>query len=297
MLIANRQNIAGELSPKCFVTRSAGLDIYMVDAESAPRALTEIGRIRELEFRREGGGTGKDVDLDRYDLLSPRYRQLIAWDPQEEEIVAMYRFFRGADLGDSGGELASAEIFEFSPRFLSDYLPHTIELGRSVVNRSARRSYRGLFAVWSGLGALVREYSDARYFFGKFTVSPTLNSQLRRAMYAMLSQWCGGDSGLVSPRPDCQIFYDHAAWEQGVSFKDDLSRLVVFASGHGASIPPLVLSYARLTDKLQVFGTALNSQFGNVEETAILIPIEYISARIRQQFIDSYTSINPEIFA
>ena len=297
--IVKKREFVKAFIPEHFVTTSAGLDVYIIDAENAPAAMTEIGRIRELEFRSEGGGTGKDLDIDIYDLTSPRYRQLVAWDPEAEEIVAMYRFIRGAKVDPEKyqTQLSSAELFEFSPQFLTDYLPYTIELGRSVVNRSARHRHKGLFAVWSGLGALVREYSDTRYFFGKFTVFPSFNMHIRKVMYATLRYWCQDHSGLLNPRPHCQVSYDQANWKQGNSFRDDLNKLVKIAADYNSLVPPLVLSYARLTDQMKVFGTAINLHFGNVEETAILLPIEYIRPRIRHQFIDSYVSVNPRLFA
>ena len=288
------QSIAKELRPELFIAQSAGLDIYMVDAGSAPKIVREIGKIREREFRQEGGGTGKDLDLDDHDLSPPWYRQLLAWDAQEKEIVAMYRFFRGADVDDYQKQLASGKLFEFSPEFLRNYLSCTIELGRSVVNRSARRSYRGLFAIWSGLGALACEYPNTRYFFGKFTVFPDFHPQVRTAMYSMLKQWCG--NALVSPRHRHRVSYNPDSWKKGKSFRDDLSRLIRFSLDHETALPPLVLSYARLSDNMKVFGTAHNTAFGNVEETAILISIEHIYPHIRQKFIDSYTSINPQAF-
>lgn len=291
-------NLQKVFNPENFIVQLAGLNIHLIDAATSPLAMQAIGKIREREFRKEGGGTGKEIDVDRFDFEAPCYRQLVAWDPQVKEIVAVYRFLQGSavDPQKYQTQLASAELFEFSPSFLSDYLPRVIELGRSVVNRSAQRGHKGLFAIWAGLGALVREHSNAEYFFGKFTVSQRLPERLRRAMYAMLYYWRRGEENFIWPRAECRVDWDVTDWQPGKNFREDLSRLIALAADLEATIPPLVLTYVRLTDHIRVYGTAINAKFGNVEETAILIPIKHIRPKIRRNFIDSYISVNPGIF-
>jgi N-acyl-L-homoserine lactone synthetase len=132
------------------VTRFRDLEIYQIHASEAPATMREIGRIREVEFSRDGGGTGKELDIDQYDQLDYCF-QLLVWDPRHGEIVAFYRYLPLWLVPQNG--LANAtpgsRLFEFSDGFHDDIAPHFIELGRSVVNRDARRKILGLFAFWS----------------------------------------------------------------------------------------------------------------------------------------------------
>ena len=127
--------IEKELIPDKFmrVTNKGGNEIYIVTAHNSPNVMHEIGRLREITFRQAGGGTGKDTDIDNYDISEKPYKQLIVWNPDAKEIIGGYRYPLCNDLGyDDNGEpmLATARMFKFSDKFLNDYLPHTHELGR-----------------------------------------------------------------------------------------------------------------------------------------------------------------------
>ena len=174
--------IRQELTPDKLLraTNKGGNEIYVFHASTAPETMREIGRLREEAFRFYGGGTGRDCDVDEFDLADDGYRQLIVWDPAEGAILGGYRFMFGDEvqMDEVTGRprLATAELFEFSPRFLTDYLPVTIELGRSFVSlpyQSTRMGAKSLFALdnlWDGLGALTVLNPAMKYFYGKVTM-------------------------------------------------------------------------------------------------------------------------------
>ena len=145
------------------MTNKSNNQIYIITAQDSPNTMKEIGRLREIAFRAAGGGTGMSMDIDEYDIMDNPYKQLIVWNPEEEEILGGYRYILGTDVRfDEHGApiLATAHMFNFSEKFLNEYLPTTIELGRSFVTleyQSTRRDSKGLFALdnlWDGLGAL-----------------------------------------------------------------------------------------------------------------------------------------------
>ncbi len=291
-----------ELVEERLITEMPGIGIYLVDGRETPDLMDEIGRIREVEFRAEGGGTGKPRDIDRFDLEAPSYRQLVAWDWENREIVAMYRFLPGwvADPSRYDTELATGRLFSFSSRFLDEYLPLTIELGRSVVNRAAKRRLKGLFAVWTGLGALVSEYPQARYFFGKVTTYDRYDRRALALLHRFLRTWFEDADELVRPRTEYAVDRGTAASDDldfGLGmFDDDSKRLSEALSDFGETIPPLIHAYMRLTPAMRVFGTAKNDKFGDVEETAILVPIDEINSKMKRTYIDRYESLRPEVF-
>ncbi len=175
-----------ELTSGRLVRRWNGLDIYILKGVEAPHVLDEIGRIREIEFRREGGGTGRDKDVDAFDLGDAPYWQIVTWDPAGREIVSTYRYLLGSEaLARKGPEaLATYELFDFSDEFIQHYLPYTIELGRSVVNRQAKKKRLGLWAAWLGLGAIITEHPKVAYFFGKITIPPSYPQDARDMLCA-----------------------------------------------------------------------------------------------------------------
>lgn len=112
------------------MTNKSNNQIYIITAQDSPNTMKEIGRLREIAFRAAGGGTGMSMDIDEYDIMDNPYKQLIVWNPEEEEILGGYRYILGTDVRfDEHGApiLATAHMFNFSEKFLNEYLPTTIE--------------------------------------------------------------------------------------------------------------------------------------------------------------------------
>jgi hypothetical protein len=283
----NKEVIKAELSPERFVrhTRKGENEIYIVNQHNAPNVLQEIGRLREVTFRASGGGTGLAVDLDEFDTNEKCYQQLIVWSPEDEEIVGGYRFIKCADAVDQQTgkiHLSTTHYFEFTDRFINDYLPYTIELGRSWVQPNFQPTVnprKGLFAldnIWDGLGALVVTNPEIRYFFGKVTMYPTYNTASRDFLLHFMHHYFPDKENLMKAYHPLVQNYDKAYVEgqlKGLDFKDGFKVLNSAVKEHGEFIPPLVNIYMNLSPTMKTFGTAVNPEFGNVEETAILVTI------------------------
>ena len=106
------------------MTNKSNNQIYIITAQDSPNTMKEIGRLREIAFRAAGGGTGMSMDIDEYDIMDNPYKQLIVWNPEEEEILGGYRYILGTDVRfDEHGApiLATAHMFNFSEKFLNEY--------------------------------------------------------------------------------------------------------------------------------------------------------------------------------
>ncbi len=166
-----------------------------------PRADARGGTaLREEAFRAAGGGTGEEVDIDAEDLAPDGYCQLIVWDPAAREIVGGYRFIVCAS--EHPRHLSTEHYFRFSDRFRSEYLPRTIELGRSFVQRAyqARQNPKSLYALdnlWDGLGALIVLNPGVKYLFGKVTMYTTYKAVARNALIWFLRRYFPDREGLV----------------------------------------------------------------------------------------------------
>ncbi|MBQ8521012.1 MAG: GNAT family N-acetyltransferase [Bacteroides sp.] len=288
-------------------TNKSNNDIYIVTAHNAPNVMKEIGRLREIAFRAGGGGTGLSMDIDEYDTMENPYRQLIVWNPESEEIIGGYRYLLGTDVRmDEHGHpiLATAHMFNFSQEFLTDYLPQTIELGRSFVTleyQSTRSDAKGIFALdnlWDGLGALTVLKPDVKYFFGKMTMYPSFNRRGRDMILYFLKKHFGDKDKLVTPAEPLLLETDDKELgalfcEEG--FKEDYRILNREVRNLGCNIPPLVNAYMSLSPTMRVFGTAINYEFGDVEETGILIAVNEILEEKRIRHMDSFAKQHPEI--
>lgn len=288
------------------MTNKSGNEIYIVTQQNAPNTLLEIGRQREIAFRAAGGGTGKAYDLDEFDTCENSYKQLIVWNPDQEEIIGGYRYIVGKDVQfDEKGQpiLATSHMFHFSDKFIKDYLPKTIELGRSYVSleyQNTRNNPKSLFALdnlWDGLGALMVIFPECRYFFGKMTMYPSYLTRGRDMILYFLKKHFDDKENLVIPMkplkletPEeelCALFSED-------DFRKDYRILNREVRSLGLNIPPLVNAYMNLSPTMKLFGTAINYGFGDVEETGILIAVDEILEDKRIRHMESFAHQHPE---
>lgn len=282
----SREAIINELSKDKFIreTRRGGNYIFEITAQDSPMTMQEIGRLREISFRMGGGGTGKSVDIDQFDIdIHEPYKQLIVWDPKDQEILGGYRYINCGGL--SPEKMATYELFNFSNQFKNEYMPFTIELGRSFIQPNyqstnlKRKSLYALDNLWDGLGALVGKYNNIKYFFGKVTMYTSYNTRARNMLLYFLKKYFNDNENLVTPiRPlECDLNNPYfIEMFKDLSYKEAYKTLQKEIRNNGENIPPLINSYMNLSPSMRVFGTAINEGFGGVEETGILINIKDI---------------------
>lgn len=298
----SREAIRSELTADKFLRRTNKIDneIYIVSAQDSPQTMREIGRLREQAFRDAGGGTGKSCDIDEFDTMEVPCRQLIVWSPEEEEIIGAYRFILGEDVKiDSDGKpcIATSHMFNFSERFMKEILPSTLELGRSFVAlgyQSTKSSPKALYALdnlWDGLGALTVAYPQIKYLFGKVTMYPGFGTANRDMVLWFLNKYFPDRDALVTPIEPLQFSTPADELEtlfHGSNFKEDYKILNHAIRRNGFNIPPLVNAYMSLSPTMRSFGTAINHEFGEVEETGIFLKISEIFEEKKKRHIDTY---------
>ncbi len=304
----DKELLKSELTPErqLRMTNKSNNEIYIITAHNSPNVMKEIGRLREIAFREAGGGTGKSMDIDEFDTMDNCYKQLIVWNPEAEEIIGGYRYILGTDVDlDEHGQpiLATGHMFHFSEKFMKDYMPQTIELGRSFVSleyQSSKMGAKSLFALdnlWDGLGALTVVMPNVKYFFGKMTMYPSYVRKGRDMILYFLKKHFNDPDNLIIPMKPLKIETDEKELEQLFcedSFKDDYRILNREVRKLGYNIPPLVNAYMGLSPTMKMFGTAINYGFGDVEETGILIAVDEILEEKRIRHIDSFIKEHPE---
>jgi len=295
----DRALLKQELNEQTFVRKTNKIDneIYIVNHLNSPNVLKEIGRLRELTFRAAGGGTGNPIDLDKYDTSENYYSQLIVYSPQEQEIVGGYRFIRGTNCINKNGEveLSTVNYFNLSDKFKKEYLPYTIELGRSWIQPmfQPKENKKGLFALdnlWDGLGALVVDNPDVKYLYGKVTMYPDFNIEARDCLLSFLNYFFPDKDGLLKPIYPLKREKDFTSIFEGKDFKEAYKELNSFVRERDENIPPLINSYMGLSSTMKTFGTAVNPDFGGVEETGILVTIADIFPEKKERHISTYKS-------
>jgi hypothetical protein len=276
-------------------------EIYIITNNNAPNVMLEIGRLRELSFRLAGGGTGKEADIDKYDIGENPYHQLVVWEPTKKEIIGGYRFINCQTVPkDENGKilLATTGLFNFSDVFISDYLPWSIELGRSFVRpeyqarNAGRKAVFALDNLWDGLGALIVETPSIKYFIGKITMYVHFDSIARDLILYFFSIYFKDNNNLIKPIEQIGLTTDINYLKSvfsGNNYNEDYRILSKRVRERNETIPPMFNSYMNLSPSMKVFGTAINHGFGDVEETGIMVKIDDIYPSKKHRHLSTYS--------
>ncbi|MCK3685892.1 GNAT family N-acetyltransferase [Maribellus sp. YY47] len=298
----SKAELIAELTPDKLMrkTNKGGNEIYITTAQDSPAVMQELGRLREITFREAGGGTGKETDIDNYDTQEKPYKQLFVWDPDAQEILGGYRYMLCADAPrDENDEvlMATSRVFHFSKEFINDYLPYTLELGRSFVQpayQSSKAGAKALFALdnlWDGLGALTVDHPEIKYFFGKITMYQHFHNEARNLIQYFFKKYFRDKENLVYPKHPVEFDIDMPAMRKlftGSNYNEDYKILVQSVRQFGENIPPLVNAYMNLSPSMKTFGTIKNEKFGNVLETGIIVTIKDIYDAKVDRHIETY---------
>jgi hypothetical protein len=235
-------------------------------------------------------------------IYSTPDKRLGVTNPEDEEIVAGYRLIKCKMAGlDENGKinLSTAHLFHFSDKFIRDYLPHTIELGRSFVQPKYQPGIdnrKGIFSLdnlWDGLGAVVMLNSDIKYLFGKVTMYPHYHTEARDILLYFMHHYFPDPDELVRPYDQLRLSYKtdikmFSGMFDGLDYKNGYKLLNSKIRSFGENIPPLINTYMNLSPTMKTFGTALNDEFGAVEETGIMITLEDIYESKKQRHLETF---------
>ncbi len=282
-----KDKLLAELKSCRFIkkTNKRGNEIYSFTYRDAPSIMYEVARLRETAFRMIGCGSGHLIDLDNYDLEPASYRQLIVWNPRDKEIIGGYRYAAGKDYLMRTELLSMTHYYRFSKKFINEYLPYGIELGRAWVNplyQPSATDSRSIFALdnlWEGIGAVVAENDDVRYLIGKVTIPGTYNSTARILITWFMSHYYGDRNNLVMPHKPIippNVLNIGGQKITGYDMDSDFKIISNFIKTLGVFVPPLISAYLRLAKDIVSFGSTLNPELENSYETGIMIDINDI---------------------
>ena len=270
------QEIAG-LCKQHLLTKAGDLEVYIAPARAIPGVLQEIGRLREHTFRGAGEGTGKAVDLDRFD---ESYLHLFAWKPTTSEIVGAYRL-AGTDLIR---DLYTRTLFKHVDPFL-DRIGPALELGRSFVRPEYQRGFAPLLALWKGIGAYVARNPQYKVLFGPVSISNQYQAVSRELMvtflerYASLREWMS----FISARRPLRQGSRTGVLPSASLDVEDLSNIVSDLEPSRVGIPVLLRQYLRLGGKL--LGFNVDPEFSDALDGLIVVDLTKTEPRLLERYL------------
>jgi putative hemolysin len=267
-----------------------GKYIYLYASEDNNSiVINEIGRLREISFRKVGEGINKKRDIDKYDRY---YKHIVLWDNEDLEIVGAYRIGVCSEILENRciTEFYTASLFEYNEPFLH-YLYDSIELGRSFVQPKYWGS-RALDYLWYGIGAYLKNNPQIKYMFGPVTLSATLPKIAKDMILYFYDQNFGDTKNLV----EAKIPYNFKSDQELVKklktdfgsdeYKDNFKALKNSLSSIGVSVPTLYKQYSELCEEGGISFCAYNvdPDFSDCIDSFIVVAIDKIKQKQKDRY-------------
>jgi putative hemolysin len=272
------------LPPESLLVDGGEMATYIASAGQIPSVLREIGRLREVTFRATGEGTGRELDLDRFD---ERYEHLFIWHRKAKDIVGAYRICYCDRILERDGikGLYTHTLFKIRQRPLRKLGP-TIELGRSFVREEYQRSFTPLMLLWKGIGALVCRKPEYCCLLGPVSISNTYQTLSRRLMVDFLKCQYGPEElkKLARPRNPFPESAD-APMELRFASQDAqaISDLITDLEEDGKGMPVLLRQYLKLGARALAFN--VDPDFSDVLDALLVIDLRKTDPRILDRYM------------
>jgi len=258
---------------------SGAFQVYCASASDLPAILPEIGRLRELTFRRVGEGTGLARDFDRFDQT---YQHLFVWDRERGEIAGAYRVGATDLLGVDG--LYTRTLFDYDESLLRQIGP-ALELGRAFVQPEYQREFSPLLLLWKGISRLVSRQPRYRRLFGVVSISDLYNTTSRQLLLRFLqnTRFDAELGRLVQAKHPPAMTGSEAVDAVTVERLEDVCALVRQIEADGKDIPILLRQYLKLNAKL--LGFTVDASFGNVLDGLVLVDLDRVEPAILSRYM------------
>jgi putative hemolysin len=257
------------LPADCELLRSGDFSVYLATAGQIPGVLLEIGRRREQAFRLVGEGTGREIDLDRFDH---HYYHLFLWNRADARLAGAYRLALSAEVLDRFGirGLYTSTLFRYQPEFFERLGP-AIEMGRSFVSPEYQKSYSPLLLLWKGITRFIERHPEAAVLFGAVSISRDYRAASRRLMATYLSKRAAHAlARLVAPRMPFRSKESQSVRRLALVAAniEDISLSIADIEDDGKGIPVLVRQYLKAGGKLLAFN--VDPQFSDALDALLM---------------------------
>ena len=280
------EEVASLPEDRC-LAESGDLSVYLGTAGEMPQMLKEVGRLREMTFRSVGEGTGKSVDLDRFDNY---YWHVLLWNKNNRELVGAYRSGNTAEiLAEQGiGGLYTSTLFQYDERIFQKLGP-ALELGRSFVRPEYQRQYAPLLLLWKGIARLVATRPQTPVLFGAVSISNDYSEVSREMIYQFFEARMRGDelAGMVEPRrpfrPARLRRWDCRSMSRALRDLEELSQEIAGVESDGKGLPILLRQYAKIGGKLVGFN--VDRKFSSVLDGLVVVDLRQTEPAVLDRYM------------
>ncbi|MGA2882714.1 MAG: lysophospholipid acyltransferase family protein [Bryobacteraceae bacterium] len=274
------------LAPERTLAENDDFSVLLAKADEIPNVLHEIGRLREVTFRKVGEGTGRPIDLDRFDDY---YWHLFAWHRHAREVVGAYRLGPSEEILGHFGPTGfyTSQLFQWKQSFLDRIRPG-LELGRSFVRPEYQKTYAPLLLLWKGIGQFLVRNPRYKLLFGPVSISNGYSAASRHLMVKFLSAYRQSPefAPLVRARNPFRQrpskledeLVDATAWDI-----EELSVLIADLETDRKGVPVLLKQYLKLGGELAAFH--VDRRFANALDGLIVVDLRKTDIRVLERYM------------
>ena len=276
------------LPPSQTLVESSDNVVIQATGDQVPHVLLEIGRLREITFRAVGEGTGKAIDLDRFDHT---YVHLFIWNKMKNEVVGAYRLGRTDELTKLHGVrgIYTNTLFRYKKEFL-EHLGPALELGRSFIRPEYQKSYGPLLLLWKGIGRFIVENPYYKTLFGPVSITNEYQAMSKQLMVGFLKK--------TRYRPDMAEFVrarkplrskPSKIWDIDAAVRsmgddvDAFSEVISSIETDRKGIPILLKQYIKLGGQIARFN--VDPAFGNVLDGLIMVDLTQTELKMLERYL------------
>ncbi|EJL6744119.1 TPA: lysophospholipid acyltransferase family protein [Vibrio alginolyticus] len=263
---------------------SGEFDVYCTESQNIPSLLHEIGRLRELNFRQVGEGTGLAIDIDHFDH---DYLHLFVWDRENQCLVGAYRLGLVDQLIEKRGVagLYSRTLFNYDQRFI-DQMGKSIEMGRSVIAQQYQKSMSALLLLWKGIATFVHQNPDYTHLFGPVSISNDYSDTARQLLAQSMTLHHYDNNCAEYVTPSNPLPEHHRDWNTSMlTALGDLQLLsrVIARIDEGKGVPVLLRQYLSLNGKLVCFN--VDPAFNNALDGLIMVDLRDVQEKTLARYM------------
>ena len=261
--------------------------VIQATTDQIPHLLLEIGRLREITFRAVGEGTGKAVDIDRFDHS---YTHLFIWNRERKEVVGAYRLGRTNEIIRQKGVrgLYTSTLFRYKPGFF-EHLGPALEMGRSFIRLEYQKSFTPLLLLWKGIGRFVVANPQYKTLFGPVSISDEYNAMSKQLLvsYLKMNRYRSDMAGFVKPRKPLHP-KQLRGWDINAAVRllrddvENISELISCVESDRKGIPILLKQYLKLGGEIAGFN--VDTAFGNVVDGLIIVDLTKTEPRMLERY-------------
>ncbi|HXH20144.1 MAG TPA: GNAT family N-acyltransferase [Chitinophagales bacterium] len=262
------------LKGRALVARN-NYEVFLAAAGEIPNILREIGRLREVTYRKVGEGTHQSIDLDEYDNY---YEHLFLKDSATDSIVGAYRLGKGDEIYSRFGKKGfyTSTLFRYDDAFVP-YLKCTLELGRSFVVEEHQKKAFPLFLLWKGIEKYLSTHRQYRYLLGPVSISSSYSELTRSLLIRFIKQYHYDAelARLVHARKGYEVIEDEELviiLDHYAGDLNELDKLISEIEPSHFKVPVLLKKYIR--QNARIIGFNLDPKFNNALDGLMILDLK-----------------------